>query len=113
MYEIWLMLNIVWEIALDLWPALLVGAAIWLALAVAAARACSACLRTGLPLALAAGLVATAAAFVIVPAAVGSSLGEMGYWVDWLTLAGIAGGFGVLAALITLPVVAIRRRPNC
>lgn len=31
MYEIWLMLNIVWEIALGVWPLLLMAAVLWLA----------------------------------------------------------------------------------
>jgi len=39
-----------------------------------------------------------------------SSLGELKYWVDWLALAGVAGGFALLAAALLLPLTAFLKR---
>lgn len=90
MYEIWLALNIVWEIALTVWPALLLGMLAWLALMV----------------------LAGIASVLWLPAATRSSLGELAYWVDWANLLAIAAGFGAIALAFVWPLAASMRRPR-
>jgi hypothetical protein len=109
MYEIWLALNIVWEIAAGLWPLLLGAALLWAALLFTAWRRPGSAWRTGLPLALAVGIVAAGVAVVLVPGWTRSSLAEMGYWVDWANLLAVAAGFGAAAVAFAWPLAAMRR----
>ena len=109
MYEIWLAMNIVWEIAMGIWPALLLAALAWLALVAAALRRPGSRWAAGLgPAAMAGAAVAVAAVFAV-PWLTHSSIAEMGYWVDWVNLAAIAAGFGAIAAAYAWPVAAMRR----
>jgi hypothetical protein len=39
-----------------------------------------------------------------------STLADMGYWVDWTALLGMAAGVGVAAAVLLWPVLAMRQR---
>jgi hypothetical protein len=110
MYEIWLVMNILWELALGVWPLLLGAALLWVAVMAGALRRPAAGWAAGLPLALAIGVAVAIAAFVLVPSATRSSLGELRYWVDWLNLLGIAAAFGALAVAFAWPVLAMRRR---
>jgi len=107
-YEIWLGLNIVWEIALGLWPVLLAVAAIWVALMAMAWRRPAARWRAAWPGALAAGAVVAVAAFFAVPTLTKSSLGALAYWVDWASLLAIAAGFGVAALAFAWPLLSMR-----
>ena len=109
MYEIWLVLNILFEMALAVWPLLAGAALLWLALAIAAARR-GAGWRAALPLTIAVGVVAATVAFLLLPAWSRSSLSEMGYWVDWANLAAMAGGVGAAVAVFVWPLLAMRRR---
>jgi len=109
MYEIWLVLNIVWEIALGAAPWLLAALAVWIALMVAASRR-GAAWRAGLGGAAAVAAVVAVVAFLWVPGATRSSLGELRYWVDWANLAGVALGFAGAAALLVWPLFALKRR---
>ena len=109
MYEIWLAMNIVYEIALGIWPLLALLLVVWLAMLVAArgrlgARQAGCALLLG-------GLV-TVALFFSVPALTQSSFANMGYWVDWANLLAIALGLGALAAVFSLPLFGLvaRRR---
>ncbi|MBE7416464.1 MAG: hypothetical protein HS128_01750 [Ideonella sp.] len=111
MYEIWLVLNIVWEIALGIWPLLAGAAAIWVVIAAMAWRHAQADWRAALPGSLLLGAIAGAAAFLVVPSLVGSSLGAMGYWVDWGNLLAIACGAAVVAFTYAWPLLAMRSRP--
>lgn len=108
MYEVWLVLNILWEIALDVWPVLLGAAVLWLVLLVAVLRRPQARWRAALPLALAAGALVAVAAFLAVPSLTRSSLGELAYWVDWANLLAVAGGFGAAALAFAWPLLALR-----
>ena len=105
MYEIWLVINILWEIALSAWPVLLVTLAIFAFLTVRALAAASAW-RRSLALALAVGVVVALALIPVVPGAVGSSLKDMGYWVDWANLLAICSGFGAVAFAFAWPLLA-------
>jgi len=110
MYEIWLAMNIVWEVALTVGPVLLIVAAVWAALMLVAWRRPDTRWRAGLPLALLAGVVIAAAAFLLVPGWTRSSLSELRYWVDWANLLAVAAGFGAVGAALAWPLSAMRRR---
>lgn len=106
MYEIWLMLNIVYEIALPLWPGLLALLVVWLVL-LAKARG-PALGRQGGP-ALVLGAAAAALLFVGLPSLTQSSLGNLGYWVDWAFVAAVAVAGGVAVGLLLWPLLALLR----
>ncbi|MDP1900643.1 MAG: DUF5368 family protein [Rubrivivax sp.] len=108
MYEIWLMLNIVWENALLLWPVLLGAAVLWAVAMALAWRRPGRAWRAGLPHALAAGVVVAVLATLLMPGWVGSSLSDMGYWVDWAILLTLAAGCGAAAAALAWPLAALR-----
>jgi len=109
MYEIWLVMNILWEIALTIWPLLLLGGVLWLLLMALALRRARPAWRGGFPLALLAFGGVALVAMLGVPTATQSSLAEMGYWVDWANLLAIAAGFGAVAAAFAWPLAALRR----
>jgi len=112
MYEIWLALNIVWELALANSGLAIGYAVIVVALALIASRAGGRAWRRGLPAAVLAGLVVAIAAFALVPSLSASSFAELRYWVDWANLAAIAAGFGAAGALLVWPLAAIIRGPR-
>lgn len=109
MYEIWLMMNIVWETVLGIWPYLLAAAAVWLVLLALAARRPATAWRRARPWALGAAVLGAALAVMLLPGGIGSSLREMGYWLDWATLAGLAGACGAVAAAFGWPLGALKR----
>lgn len=107
MYEIWLALNIIYEIALGLWPALLILVGVWLAVLVANRQGLWAVPFTRL-LTIAVG-VAVATGLVL-PSLTLSSFGNFGYWVDWANWLAMAAGAGVAAAVWLWPLMARRYR---
>jgi hypothetical protein len=109
MYEIWLAMNIVWEMALGIMPLLLVGAVTWAVLMTVALRRRAEWGRA-LPGALLAGAAVTVLLMLMLPGWTQSSLREMGYWVDWANLVAMSAGFGALAAAFAWPLLAMRRR---
>ena len=110
MYEIWLTMNILWEIALEIWPWLLGAAAAWAVLVVGASLRPGVRWRASLPVAVLVGLLVAGATFFLLPGALRSSLSEMGYWLDWMVLLGIAAGAGVAGAVMAWPVSALVSR---
>jgi hypothetical protein len=104
MYEIWLAMNIVYEIALGVWPLLALLLAVWLGLLVAARGRLGG--RQVRQAALLGALVAVAL-FFSVPTLTQSSLANMGYWVDWANLLAIALGLGALAAVFSVPLLGL------
>ena len=110
MYEIWLMLNIVYELALSIWPALLVLAALWLVLMALARGGRGADWRACLPKALALGALLGVVIFFVTPLWSKSALGEMKYWVDWANLIGIAAAWAVAGALFAWPLLTWLRK---
>jgi hypothetical protein len=107
MYEIWLVMNIAYEIVLDLWPALLPLALVWAAVMLIN-RKKLARIRASTLAALA--VLVALAAMLALPSLSKSTLPDMGYWVDWAALLGMAAGVGVAAAVLLWPVLAMRQR---
>ena len=111
MYEIWLVVNILWEIALGILPMLLALLVLWAGLLAVAWRQRGAW-RRALPRTAASGAMVSVLAFVLLPGLTQSSLSEMGYWVDWANLAAMALGFGGVASALTWPLFAWSMAPG-
>lgn len=103
MYEIWLGMNIFYELALMYLPLLLIVALVWVALMVYAIQK-KAVWSLGIKSAIVGGLIATAIAFLTLPAMTQSSLSELGYWFDYVSLLGMAGMYGLVAAALVWPL---------
>ena len=100
MYEIWLAINIVYEIALTMWPLLALALAMLLGLLfVARGRSGGAGAAVGV------GALAAVVLFFTVPSMTNSSFANMGYWVDWANLLAVAGGLGTLVAVLVWPLM--------
>ena len=109
MYEILLGMNIVYEIALGLWPLLALMLAVWLFMLWAGrARLGRGAGRQAVLL----GVLAAVVLFFTLPALTHSSLSNMGYWLDWAMLAAVALGLGALAAVFCWPLLALLRSPQ-
>ncbi len=108
MYEIWLALNIVYEIARLIWPTIAIVAAVWLALLWVARGRMG---RPALTPALFTGAVVAVLGVLTIPSLTHSSLSEAAYWVDWVSLIGLALGFGALAAVLVFPMIGLLRKP--
>ncbi|ODT36846.1 MAG: hypothetical protein ABS55_04905 [Lautropia sp. SCN 70-15] len=107
MYEIWLALNIVFELALAN-KGLVIGYLVLLGVLLLAAR--SGAWRRGLPLAIGLGVLAAVAAFALLPSLTASSFGNVAYWIDWANLAAMALGIGGAAALLAWPLAAMAKK---
>lgn len=105
MYEIWLVMNILWELALSIWPVLLLLALVWGGLLVFAGIR-RGCWLAGFKPALTLGALTGVLAFFLVPSAVQSSLANMDYWVDWANLLAVSGGFAVAMLVFVWPLFA-------
>lgn len=106
MYEIWLAINVVFELAMANLPLVLFFVALWAALMAFVLLRGRANWRGALPAALLAWALAGAAAFFTVPSLVQSTLSDMRYWVDWANLLAIAAGLGGVVALFVWPFIA-------
>lgn len=107
MYEIWLALNIVYEIALGFWPALLILLLVWLAVMVANRKGLASVPLTR-PLLIAVGVAITVG--LALPPLTRSSFDNFGYWVDWANWLAMAAGAGMAAAVWVWPLMARRSR---
>ena len=102
MYEIWLVINIVYEIALTIWPLIALALVAWLVLLwLARGR------RGGAGAAVGVGAVLAVLLCASVPCLTNSSVANMGYWVDWANLLAVALGLGTLAAVFFWPLMAL------
>ncbi|ENO90020.1 hypothetical protein [Thauera linaloolentis] len=104
MYEIWLTLNILFELGLQYLPAVIGTMLLWLML-FAATRPGVGWRRALLP-AVVVGAIATVITFFITPGMTLSSFDDMGYWVDWMNLFFYAAAFGAVAAALAWPIAA-------
>lgn len=110
MYEIWLTLNILFELGMQYLPAVIGTAVLWLALMIFAATRPGAGWRKALAPAFVIGVIATAITFFVTPTMTRSSFANMGYWVDWLNLFFYAAAFGAVAAALAWPIAASLRK---
>ena len=104
MYEIWLMLNIVWEILVGAWPLVLALLVLIIVAFVAALSRRGGDWRGALPIALGIAVLAGALVFATLPTLTRSSLHELKYWVDWLMRAGLAAAAAAVVAALTWPL---------
>ena len=109
MYEIWLGMNIFYELALMYLPLLLIIALAWVALMVYALQK-KARWSKGMKGAVIGGIIATSIAFLVVPEITKSSLSELGYWFDYVVLLGIAVMYGAVAAALIWPLSSLKVR---
>ncbi|GAB3192146.1 hypothetical protein [Hydrogenophaga aquatica] len=106
MYEIWLAINIVYEILRPALPVLALLALAWATLCWRVWRMPSARWAAATKAVLILAVVVTVAVFTLMPAATASSLSELKYWVDWTFLGSVALGIGGLAGMLAWPVLA-------
>ena len=109
MYEIWLTLNIVYELMWMYLPAVVV---LLLVLALVYGRALQrkecqwrAAIRPTLMVA----VVVAILSLWLVPVSTHSTLADMAYWVDWANLMALCAGVALVAAAIVWPVFSLRR----
>ena len=107
MYEIWLAMNIAYETALGLLPALAPLVLMWAVMMVINRKKLN---RVKLITLAAVAVLVALAAVLALPSLSKSTLADMGYWVDWAALLGMAAGVGVAAAILLWPVLAMRQR---
>jgi hypothetical protein len=107
MYEIWLAMNIAYETALSLLPALAPLVLMWAVMMVINRKKLN---RVKLVTLAAVAVLVALAAVLALPSLSKSTLADMGYWVDWAALLGMAAGVGVAAAVLLWPVLAMRQR---
>jgi hypothetical protein len=107
MYEIWLAMNIAYETALGLLPALAPLVLMWAVMMVINRKKLH---RVKLVTLAAVAVLVALAAVLALPSLSKSTLADMGYWVDWAALLGMAAGVGVAAAVLLWPVLAMRQR---
>jgi hypothetical protein len=110
MYEIWLTLNILFELGLLYLPVVVGTALLWLVLMGLAATRGNAGWSKAIKPALAIFVVVTAITFFITPGMTQSSFANMGYWVDWGNLFLYAASFGAVGAALAWPLAAMMRR---
>ena len=110
MYELWLTLNILYELGLQYLPTVIATVVVWLALMVFATMRKGATWRRALVPAFIIGVIATVITFFITPGMTQSSFANMGYWVDWMNLSFYSMGFGAVAAALAWPIAASLRR---
>ena len=110
MYEIWLTLNILFELGLQYLPMVIVTAVLWLALMALAARRGKVGWGKAIKPALVVFIVVTLITFFITPGMTQSSFANMGYWVDWGNLFLYAAAFGAVGAALAWPLAAMMRR---
>ncbi|MCV2216460.1 hypothetical protein [Thauera sp. Sel9] len=106
MYEIWLTLNILFELGLQYLPEVIATVLLWAMLMLFAATRPGVGWRQGLVPAIAVGVIVTAISFFITPGMTKSSFANMGYWVDWMNLFFYAAAFGAVAAALAWPIAA-------
>jgi hypothetical protein len=104
MYEIWLMLNIVFEIALTIKLELAIALLVLIALTLLSAKKWQ---KIMIKPSIYLGLLVGVISFFTIPSLTNSSISEMGYWVDWANLISIALGSGVASMFYIYPVLVL------
>ena len=106
LYNLWLGLNIAYEILLPMLWLLVLLAVVWSAtLVLALVRAPKGQWRKTLPTSGAIGAIAMVLAFVLFPGVAGSSFADVNQFADWLFAIGTAVGIGVALWVLTWPAL--------
>jgi drug/metabolite transporter (DMT)-like permease len=100
-------MNIAYETALGLVPALAPLVLMWAVMMVINRKKLK---RVKTVTLAAVAVLLSLAAVLALPSLSQSTLADMGYWVDWTALLGMAAGVGVAAAVLLWPVLAMRQR---
>jgi len=104
LYNIWMSINVVYEMLLPLlWLVVLLGLAWAATLVLALKRASMSQWRRSLPITALFGLVAAALTFVFVPILTHAGFSDLYKFIDWLFLIGTAVAVGVVLMVATWP----------
>lgn len=110
MYEIWLIINTFYELALANLGLVLSTLIVWLALMLVTQFRKNLPWSKGIKFATVIGVLAWLAFFVLVPGLTKSSFSSVNSVIDWLAVAGIAAGFAGLLALFVGPLYLLAKR---
>lgn len=110
MYEIWLIINTFYELALANLSLVLVTLILWLVLMVIAMFTKRLPWRKGIKPAILIGMVLWVFYFVMMPGWTKSSFANVTYILDWLVLGGVTTAFAALSALFIWPLYLILKR---
>lgn len=110
-YEIWLGMNIMWEIALGFMSYIVIAAIIWLAMSLVTFQK-KASWFVAFKSTFIIGIVVTVIAFFALPTLTLSSFRDMNYWLDWATLTMMAIGVGAVVFGFILPFMALKKSPS-
>ncbi|MDY0071057.1 MAG: hypothetical protein RBR77_00225 [Thauera sp.] len=110
MYEIWLTLNILYELGLQYLPLIIATTVLWAVLMLLAVRRPQRRWGQALRPAVLVALLVTVITFFITPGLTQSSFANMGYWVDWGNLFLYAAAFGAVGGALAWPLLAMRGR---
>lgn len=110
MYEIWLVINTFYELALANLGLVLSTTIVWLILMLVTQFKKNLPWGKGIKVAIVTGLVAWVIFFVMVPGLTKSSFAYVNSVIDWLAVAGVAAGFAGLLALFVGPIYLLVKR---
>ena len=110
MYEIWLITNTFYELALANLSLVLSTLIVWLALMLVTQFRKNLPWSKGIKFATVIGVLAWLAFFVLVPGLTKSSFSSVNSVIDWLAVAGVAAGFAGLLALFVGPLYLLAKR---
>lgn len=110
MYEIWLVINTFYELALANLGLVLSALGVWLVLMLVTQLRKQLSWGQGIKAAVVVGLVAWAVLFAMLPSLTNSSFAAVNSIVDWLTVAGVSAAFAALVALFIGPIYLLIKR---
>ena len=110
MYEIWLVINTFYELALANLSWVLSTLMVWLVLMLVTQVSKKLPWGQGIKAAIVIGVLAWLAFFVLVPGLTKSCFAEVNSVIDWLTVAGVAAGFAGLLAIFVGPLYLLVKR---
>lgn len=110
MYELWLVINTFYELALVNLGLVLSILAVWLLLMLVTQFSKKLSWGKGIKVAIAVGMVAWLVFFMMVPGLTNSSFASVNSIVDWFTVAGVAAGLAALVALFVGPLYLLVKR---
>ncbi len=110
-YEIWLGMNIMWEIALEFISYIAIAVVIWLAISFITFQK-KASWFVAFKSAFIIGIVVTVIAFFALLTLTLSLFSDMNYWLDWATLTLMAFGVGAVVFGFIWPFMALKKNTS-